>query len=129
MKKILAIFLVIILATGCTENIEDECNGIACALPVATQYKTIEAIDVKDTYKIIDVRSVEDFKSGHIKGSVNIDDIEDVEYEFDEVIVVYCNSGATSEEFSKKLIDAGYKYVYDLGSIDNWNGELVKSLY
>ena len=37
----------------------------------------------------------------------------------DSVIVVYCATGKRSGDSAKKLVELGYKKVFDLGSINN----------
>ena len=39
----------------------------------------------------------------------------------DTPIIVYCKSGTRSNNAYNSLKDAGYKHIYDLGSINNCN--------
>lgn len=66
---------------------------------------------------IIDVRSVLEYKMGHVKGAINIpvqslagspklDDISK-----DDEIIVYCASGARSAMAAQLLAAGGYKNV------------------
>ena len=78
---------------------------------------------------IIDVRTIEEYDSGHIKGSINIpidtielEKLEQVISSKENNIIVYCRSGNRSKKAAQLLVDLGYTNVYDLGSINNWNG-------
>lgn len=69
---------------------------------------------------IVDVRSVQEFKEGHIDGAVNIP-LGELKGVFPRVvndknkcIVVYCTSGIRSKKAQKILNCIGYKNVYNL---------------
>lgn len=77
---------------------------------------------------IIDVRTKEEYESGHIKGAINIPDTEienEVNYDKDKAIAVYCRTGVRSSEAAKTLEKMGYTKIYDLGGIKNMNIELT----
>ena len=77
---------------------------------------------------IIDVRTKEEYESGHIKGAINIPDTEienEVNYDKDKAIAVYCRTGVRSSEAAKTLEKMGYTKIYDLGGITNMNVELT----
>ncbi|KAA3644611.1 MAG: rhodanese-like domain-containing protein [Chloroflexi bacterium] len=73
---------------------------------------------------LLDVRTPEEFASGHIEGAVNIN-VETLASRLDEVptdvpVVIYCRSGNRSATASQILVGAGYEGVYDLGGIQTW---------
>ena len=73
---------------------------------------------------LIDVRTPEEFASGHIQNAVNIS-VETLQARLEEVpsgtsVVVYCRSGNRSASAAQILIDGGYQPVYDLGGIQDW---------
>ena len=74
---------------------------------------------------LLDVRSPEEFKAGHIDGAVNIP-VQDLEARMGEVgarerpVVVYCHSGMRSGRAAQVLRHAGYSAVHDLGPMDRW---------
>ena len=37
-----------------------------------------------------------------------------------DTIIVYCRSGSRSKQAALKLIEKGYKHVYDFGAMENW---------
>ena len=76
------------------------------------------------TYTLLDVRTPDEFNTGHIAGSVNIS-VETLQNRLSEVprdqtIVVYCHSGNRSGQAAKILADAGYTKIRDLGGINAW---------
>lgn len=76
---------------------------------------------------LIDVRTPEEFSTGHIPGSVNIN-VETLANRLDEVpagvpIVVYCRSGNRSATAAQILVNAGFSPVFDLGGIQQWVAE------
>ena len=84
--------------------------------------------NVNDDVVLIDVRTKEEYDEGHLDGAINIDYtlIEDeVNYDLDTKIAVYCQTGARSHAAALMLEQMGYKNIYDLGGIDNYTGELT----
>ena len=76
---------------------------------------------------VLDVRSAEEFKEGHIEGAVNIDQAPDNFIEkakaalpIDMTIAVYCRSGRRSANAAGKLAAEGYKCVNLKGGILAW---------
>lgn len=77
---------------------------------------------------IIDVRTAEEYKTGHVEGAINIpyDEIEKkVNYDKEQAIAVYCRTGVRSSEAAKTLEKMGYTKIYDLGGIEDFNVELT----
>lgn len=80
---------------------------------------------------LIDVRTVEEFESGHVPDSINIpvdqiNDIVEIIPNLDSTLLIYCRSGNRTVTAAKALIDLGYKVIFDLGGISNYKGELEK---
>ena len=100
-------------------------------------YHKITAADARDMMDnedvtIVDVRTLQEYKEGHVPGAVNIpnEEIADTELELlsekEDKILVYCRSGRRSKEAADKLIKMGYSQVYDFGGIIDWTYETVK---
>ncbi|TYB80372.1 rhodanese-like domain-containing protein [Bizionia gelidisalsuginis] len=77
--------------------------------------------------QLIDVRTPNEFKSGHIKGAKNIDffsgkfSAEFIKLNTDSPVYVYCRSGSRSKQASVKIEAMGFTQVYDLkGGITNY---------
>ncbi len=76
------------------------------------------------TYLLLDVRTPDEFNSGHIAGATNIS-VETLQNRLSEVprdqtVIVYCHSGNRSGQAAKILADAGYTNIRDLGGINAW---------
>jgi rhodanese-related sulfurtransferase len=77
---------------------------------------------------ILDVRSENEYKNGHIESSINLplDKIENIKYNKDTKIIVYCQSGNRSKQAALKLIGMGYTNIYDMGGINDWPYDIVE---
>jgi len=76
---------------------------------------------VSDEFIVIDVRTLEEFESGHIEYSSNIEwqEISSIADNInkDQKIYLYCRSGRRSQNATDILVDLGYKDVTNLGGI------------
>ena len=76
---------------------------------------------ISDEFIVIDVRTLEEFESGHIEDSSNIEwqEISSITDTInkDQKIYLYCRSGRRSQNATNILIDLGYKDVTNLGGI------------
>lgn len=89
-----------------------------------------EARETQGSY-IIDVRTPEEFKQGHIKGALNIplDQIQLIEKKIKDhsaPLYLYCASGARSSNATRYLQSQGYESVTNMGGISSWQGDIVK---
>jgi phage shock protein E len=72
----------------------------------------------------IDVRSAEEYQSGHVNAAVNIPYTEigarigEVTEDKDAAIYVYCRSGRRSGIARETLMEAGYTHVINLGGLE-----------
>ena len=76
---------------------------------------------IADDFTVIDVRTPEEFNSGHIEESSNVEweiisSIID-EVKKDQKIYLYCRSGRRSQKATDILINLGYEDVTNLGGI------------
>jgi rhodanese-related sulfurtransferase len=121
MKKILVILSALFILTACSSTAE---------------YRKISAAEAKDIIEtqapiIVDVRTAEEFASGHIANAINIpvESITTAPVELPDkeaLILIYCRSGNRSEEATRKLLDLGYTNLYDFGGIIDWPYEVVQ---
>ncbi len=84
-----------------------------------------------DGHVIVDVRRADEYEKGHIPGAILIpnESITDTppkelpdKY---QIILLYCRTGRRSKEAAQKLVDMGYRNVYEFGGIEDWTGEIV----
>ncbi len=83
---------------------------------------------------LLDVRTPEEFASGHIPGAVQLtnetftkEDAEKVIKNKERTIYVYCRSGRRSKQSSQKLVDFGYTNVIEIGGILDFAGKIEKN--
>lgn len=87
----------------------------------------VESFNTDDHF-LLDVRTAEEFASGHIEGAVNIP-VQILASYLDEVpqdqpVVIYCRSGNRSAQAASILRGAGYSDVYDIdGGVIAWSNQ------
>lgn len=74
---------------------------------------------------LIDVRSPQEYRMGHIPGSRNVplETVARWTAEKDTPVYVYCQSGGRSRRAAKILRKNGFTNVTDLGGIVYWTGK------
>ena len=80
---------------------------------------------------LLDVRTPEEYRSGHIPGSKNIplqtiDKVESVAENKDTALYVYCQSGARSRQAAGMLKQMGYTNVNNIGGIAAYAGKVER---
>ena len=78
--------------------------------------------------QLIDVRTPNEYGSGHIKNAVNVDLFNATGFEKycekmskDEPVYLYCRSGARSQRAAHKLVGMGFEKIFDLkGGYMRW---------
>ena len=102
MKKFIVLLIISFLLIGCD-----------------TKAEKIKKLMKENEYTIIDVRTNEEYKEGHLVDSINIpyDEIEKIDLNKNQIIFVYCQSGNRSKIAYQTLVDLGYN-VFDLGAFD-----------
>ncbi len=78
---------------------------------------------------LLDVRTAQEYREGHIPGSVNIplqslDKIDDLAENKDVPIFVHCQSGGRSRQAAAILAEMGYSRVIDIGGISAYTGKV-----
>lgn len=79
--------------------------------------------------QLVDVRTANEYGSGHIKNAKNIDFFKAASFtkSFEKLdntkpIYLYCRSGARSQKAARKLIAMGFSNIYDLkGGYSAWD--------
>lgn len=88
------------------------------------QEEAIEQINNNKNIVILDVRTPNEFKSGHIKKAKNISILREIIDKYPDKttkMFLYCQSGSRSIKTAKKLVMKGYKEIYDIGGLSYWN--------
>lgn len=102
------------------------CAGLA-AQPEVSVNELKKKLTRSGDYVVLDVRTPEEIKEGHIKGAVQIDfkadDFESKISTLDKSLTyyVYCAAGVRSMKASKLMLDQGFKSVYSVkGGMEEW---------
>ena len=129
---LLAISLIIFFIMGCAKQAAktegDKSVGYQKIAPAALKTR----LDKGEKLIIVDVRTKEEYDSGHIPNSLLIpyDEIEKkapaLLTDKNAAIIVYCRTGRRSEIAAKALIGMGYTNVADMGGISDWKYGLEK---
>lgn len=120
---LLAILGAALLLTGCIGG------------QVKAAYRRVSAKEAQQImknesgYQIVDVRTHEEYASGHIPNAICIPnesigkqpptELSDKK----QLLLIYCRSGRRSKEAANKLVELGYENVVDFGGIIDWPGE------
>lgn len=94
-------------------------------------YITVEDLQAKENYTLLDAREPKEFNVSHIKDAVNVGfnkfnpkKITATFTDKNTTIIVYCSIGVRSEKIGEKLKKLGYKNVYNLyGGIFEWKNK------
>ena len=97
-----------------------------------TQEQAKERMTKNPKVIILDVRTPQEYKDGHIDKAINVPN-EDINTtppkelpDKNAEILVYCRSGHRSKQASDKLVKMGYTNIYDFGGIKTWTYGTVK---
>lgn len=117
-----------LLVSGCSAGSESDSAGFR-------QVSAEEAramMESESDAVILDVRTQEEYDSGHIPGAICVPN-ESIGMEppaelpnKDQTILVYCRSGNRSVQASEKLASMGYTNVVEFGGIGDWPGEVIQ---
>lgn len=130
MNKILLILLILLFSvtlTACKKPTDNTKPTYQLITPESAKIMMEESSVI-----ILDVRTPEEYKEGHIEGSILIPDYEILETaekiltDKNQTILVYCRSGNRSRKAANNLLYLGYQNVYDFGGIIDWPFEIVK---
>lgn len=146
MKRFAPILLSALLLAGCTAPVaaptqadtQPQAGTQASTEPtVGATYRQVsmeEAMAMMEQqtgYLILDVRTQEEYDSGHIPGAICISH-EQIGLEplpqlpdKEQLILVYCRSGRRSKLASENLAAQGYRNVVEFGGIIDWPGQIV----
>ena len=92
----------------------------------------VKIMNENKNYVIVDVRTPDEYKEGHIPNAINIpnETINETVYnklkDKNQLILIYCRSGSRSRQAAYKMQKLGYTNLVDFGGIINWKGKIEK---
>ena len=126
MKIIVPLMMLTLLLTGCAMP-RASANGYRHI----SMDEAVRLMAQENNYIILDVRTREEYESGHIPGAICVpnetifqSDIPELP-DKNQLILVYCRSGNRSRQASAKLAMLGYTNIVEFGGIHSWPGEIV----
>ena len=129
MKKLILLFLAVMLLTACGQDTENNQGAVYVNI---TAEEAKEIMDSEEGYIILDVRTQEEYDQGHIPGAIVIsheeitEKAEEVLTDKDQLILVYCRSGRRSKLAAEALVELGYTNIKEFGGIIDWPYEVEK---
>lgn len=91
-------------------------------VPQIDASEVFSAINAKEDFILLDVRTPQEVARGKIEGSVNIpvdrvpEEVENVIPDKSKIIYVYCLSGSRSATAVEAMLNLGYKNVFSMTS-------------
>ncbi len=85
-------------------------------------------------FVIVDVRTAEEFNDGHVKGSLNIDIMDESfrgkisKLDKSKIYKLYCRSGNRSGQAERFMKSIGFKDVENLGSLKQAANRLIRAI-
>jgi len=134
MKKtfLVSIFIMLISLQSCKDYSKDVANtGV---IELISPQQVYDAVYGEDSVQLVDVRTPEEYRVSHLKGSQNIcvtsDDFEEKVKTLDKnkPVYVYCKVGGRSASAAKKLHKMGFTKIYDMdGGILLWEEKKLET--
>lgn len=127
MKNFLLTLFLIFFSSGLVS-----CKQPAPDITTITNLNAIQGFELIDENKnnpdfiIIDVRTPEEFNSGYIENSVNIDyNAANFKDEVDKLdknktYALYCGSGRRAAASSEIMDELGFQHIYNFGGVKQW---------
>ena len=127
MKRFTTISLVfVVLLSGCA-SLGNRTPAVPQGLDTYTGLAS--ALESNADILVYDVRTPEEYATGHVPGAINIPHGEIAKklpfWKKNDVVVVYCASGGRSFMAYEALTAKRFKHVIDFGGVGNWEGDLV----
>lgn len=105
-------------------------KGLTSKVKVITRGEATHLINKEDAV-VVDLRQRDDFRKGHIAGSVNVlpaeikaNNVGELDKHKDKPIIVVDGTGVQAQESANALIKAGYEKVFVLKEgVAGWSGE------
>lgn len=116
---LMILFLISTLLMGCSNEYKH-----------LSKEEALELMETQDDYLIVDVRTEEEYDRKHIPKAILIP-IEQLKAgnfsklpNKNQTLLVYCWTGRRAEDSAKILVNNGYKNVYEIGGLVDWNGKI-----
>ena len=130
-KRFIIFFAALCLLSGCGGEGSTQEETVVVTFQQISQEEAKTIMSTNQEAVILDVRTQEEYDSGHIKGAVLLpvdaiteETAQEVIPTKDTQVLVYCRSGNRSKQASAKLVNLGYTNVVEIGGIIDYHGEI-----
>lgn len=122
-NRIVILMAAVLLTAPCAWSADEKAAPAAGKAAAKVKRVDVEEFDKLRTNKenvVLDVRTPNEFKAGHIPGAVNIDfrapdfDEKVAKLDKNKTYLVHCAGGVRSAAGCRKMEAAGFKEMYDL---------------
>ena len=128
MKQLLFFLLLTIIFIGCKSTNSSKKSVNIQMIPPGQAHNFILQQEDNHNFSIIDVRTPDEFRSGHIEGAINIDWLDEskrpqlIDATKQRVVLLYCRSGNRSLAAAKYIKNQGALSIFNIdGGIIEWN--------
>jgi len=129
-SKILLLAFVLISFMACGQKENSKSNATDTDQGSISLISPTDLNNANKDILLIDVRTPEEFASGHLENAVNMNYFDSdfaaqlKTLDKNKPVYLYCKSGRRSANAAQKLEDMGFVKIYDLdGGILNWNAK------
>lgn len=129
-SKILLLTFVLISFIACGQKENSKSNDANADQASISLISPADLNSVNKDIVLIDVRTPEEFASGHLENAVNMNyfdsdfDVQLKTLDKNKTVYLYCKSGRRSANAAEKLEDMGFVKIYDLeGGILSWQAK------
>ena len=132
MKVVIIIFIVLIVSILLYLNYNKSNKSTETKVRYVSMNEIVQIMNENEGYIILDVRTAEEYKEGHIPNAINVANETIGEEEIaelsdkEQLIMVYCRSGRRSKQAASKLVKLGYSNIVEIGGIIDWKGDIEK---
>ncbi|GAA4292790.1 rhodanese-like domain-containing protein [Aestuariibaculum suncheonense] len=130
MRRIIVLISLIVISTVGCKGLSTQKDIVNVSVSSAT-----EMVNNTSKLQLIDVRTPEEYNSGHLEGATNIDFFsdsfrEDIEkLDKHKPVLVYCKSGGRGSKSAAIFKELGFTKIYNMeGGITSWNDAGYKTV-
>ena len=122
-KNLIILFLLLLIPVIAVNSQE---NQSVNKIDSVEAHKLITDNEINPDFVILDVRTPEEFNSGHIQNAINIDykssNFKDEVNKLDKnkIYAVYCHSGRRAAASADIMEELGFKNIYNIGGVLQW---------
>ncbi len=123
----LVILALVLAACGGSDDSDSKKSGASGSFQTITVNEAHDQLQANPDAIFVDVRTAEEYATGHAEGTrlIPVDEIGDRaldELPKDKDIYVICRSGNRSKSASETLVSLGYEHVYNVdGGTNAWS--------